>query len=209
MGLNRSLTRQPRLLLVSLMMVAGFGAFADSAAAQEETTPVTTFVRLCLEPGCTEDLTLTETIDGVPVTVTDETGADIGTCTTGDSEPGACVVDVPNTVTSVTISLDEAAFPEGYSADDNPATFSLADTTEYPFLLMPAEGFPEEDPQATASVAEEAEAPPADDATVSQLPETGSGQESGTTTVLVTGLVALTSVSGLLAVVARRAVGRR
>jgi hypothetical protein len=178
MGLKRFLVLQPRLLLAGLLVCIGFGAFATSAAAQDdgEVTTLTTYVRTCLDPGCTEDLSLTEPVDGVPVTVTDATTGDpVGSCTTGDSEPGACAVDVPAGIASVTITLDDAALPEGYVADDNPATLDLANAAEYPFLLMPVDGFPpEDDPGDEATPADEApadEAPADDD--VSGLPSTG------------------------------------
>jgi len=184
MGPKRNLLAQSRLMLAGLLVVIGFGGYAASAAAQDdtETTTLTTFVRTCLEPGCTEDLALTESVDGVPVTVADATTGDpIGSCTTGDTESGACAVDVPAGIASVTITLDDTALPEGYVADDNPATLDLANATEYPFLLMPVDGFPEEDdPAQDATPADEApvdEAPadeaPADDEAVSGLPSTG------------------------------------
>jgi hypothetical protein len=171
-------------MLAGVLVLIGVGAYALPAAAQDEdtgeVTTVTTFVRLCLEPGCTEQLELTEAVDGVPVTVADATTGDpIGTCTTGDSESGACVLDVPASVASVTITLDDTTFPEGYTASDNPATLELANAAEYPFLLMPVDGFPEgEDPGLDATPEDEApvdEAPAAEaqGGDVSGLPSTG------------------------------------
>jgi hypothetical protein len=218
MGFTRSLAWQARLLLAGVMLVIGFGAFASTATAEEtgegDATSLTIFVRLCLEPGCTEDLDLTEAVDGVPVSVADaDTATEIGTCATGDAEPGACMVDVPAGTTSVTVTLDEAAFPEGYEATDNPASFSLADTTEYPFLLFPAGGFPDEAQPDPTEPAED-DAAPEDDATeddgaVSQLPATGAGPGAASTGAWVSGLVALTSSLVALALVARRALGHR
>ena len=212
MGLYRSLARRPRLLLVTLLALIGYGTMANGAVAQDDTgdtIPLNVIVWKCLGPGCTEDSSLVEGVDGVVVTATDaDAGTEIGSCTTGDTETGACVIEVPSTVTNVTLSFDETTIPEGFSATDNPTTFSLADTTEYPFLLMPEGGFPDDaDPEPTAVPDDDADA--GDDSSVSQLPETGSGSQSGSSSLLVTGMVALASTLGLIAMVARRALGRR
>lgn len=207
MGLDRTTFVRPRLLLAGLLLLIGFGAYATTAAAQEDTVTVTTYVRLCLEPGCTEDLDLTENVDGVPVEVADAaTGDPLGTCTTGDLEPGACAVDVPSTVTSVTIALDESAFPEGYEASDNPATLDFANATEYPFLLMPAGGFPDEEP-----VEEPAASPEAGDEgeqAVSALPSTGTGTDGGATGIVITAGVLTLAAAGLGVIGARRKLAR-
>lgn len=210
MGHTRSLVRFPQLLLATLLVLAGFGAFATSAAAQDEPTSLNVIVWECLEPGCTEDPELVEGIDGVDVTATDaDTEAEIGSCTTGDTETGACVIEVPSTVTNVTLTLDEATFPEGLSATDNPATFSLEDTTEYQFLLMPEGGFPPDDDPTQPPAATEPPAGDDDEPPVSSLPETGAGDHTNTSGVLVASLIAVASVTGLLAMVTRRALGRR
>ncbi len=214
MGLTGFLRRQPRLLLASVLVLTGFGAFSASAAGQEgegEATSFTTIVRLCLEPGCTEMLDLTEPVDGVPVEVADAVSSDpIGSCVTGDAEAGACVVEIPAGVESLTITLDETAFPEGYESTGNPGAHELANGSEYPFLLFPEGGFPPDDD-------DEGDPPPVDgedgadtgtDA-VSGLPETGAGPERGTTDVLLTAIVALASMSGLAAMLIRRALGQR
>ena len=206
MGPKRFSLLHPRLLMAGILMVIGFGALAGTAAAQdeapEEPTSVVTWVRTCLEPGCTEDLSLTEAVDGVTVDVADPaTGESLGTCVTGDLEPGACAVEVTG-VDSVTITLDEAGFPDGYRADDNPATLDFANGTEYPFLLMPVDGFPDEEaPPADEPPADE----PADDGddTVEALPSTGAGANSGqpdthsTTLMASLAIVAALGLAGL------------
>jgi hypothetical protein len=162
-------------LLAVLLTIIAAGAYTAGASAQTtgETTTLTTYVRLCLEPGCTEDLELTEPVDGVPVEIADAASGEVlGTCTTGDLEAGACAADIA-TVESVTISLDESAFPEGYQATDNPGQLNLADATEYPFLLQQVDGFPEDDaPEGDSTPVDDA-ADDSADAGVSELPSTG------------------------------------
>ena len=167
------------LWLAAVVMVSAFGALAGSAAAQDEPPPesqwVATWVRICVEPGCTELLEATEPLDGVTVTITDTgTGDTLGTCVTGDLEPGACQVDV-GSAQSVSIALDASAFPEGHNATENPGQLDLVNGTEYQFLLFPDDGFPPDD--------EPDDQPPVDDddsqGDVSELPSTGAGSESG------------------------------
>lgn len=213
----------PRLLMAGLLMLAGFGALATGAAAQTtedpESTTLTAFVRLCLEPGCTEDLALAEPVDGVLLEVTDSaTGDVLGSCATGDLEPGACAVEIP-AVESVDITLDTATLPEGYEPDANPGVLMLADSQEYPFLLFPEGGFPEDEapaeqvgatPEADqAAVAAEDDTGDTDDADeVSALPETGTGTGADSTVTMVTASTLAVAALGLAALGVRRLVGR-
>jgi hypothetical protein len=168
-----------RLLLAGFLMVSAFGVLVGGAAAQDEPPPesasVATWVRLCLEPGCTELLEATEPVDGVTVTITDtQTGDTLGTCVTGDLEPGACQVDI-GTAESVSIALDASGFPDGYEATENPGQLDLVNGSEYQFLLFPVGGFPDDDAP---------EDPPASDdddsqADISELPSTGAGVANG------------------------------
>ncbi len=203
MGPTRLRFPHSRLLVAVLLTIIGAGAFTTGATAQTtgETTTLTTYVRLCLEPGCTEDLELTEPVDGVAVEIADAaTGDVLGACTTGELEAGACAADIA-TVESVTITLDETAIPEGYQATDNPGQLNLADSAEYPFLLQPVDGFPEE-----------AETPPADDSGdegVSELPSTGSGPGEDSTAIVLTASVLAAATLGLVALASREVAARR
>ena len=244
MGPKRLQVLQPRLLLAGLLMLIGFGAYSTAAAAQDEveaeTATVTTQVLTCLEPGCTEQIELAEPADGVALEFTDTaTGDVLGSCVAGDLEPGICAVEIPF-VESVTIMMDESTLPEGYEPTENPGVLALeSDVAEYPFLLFPVGGFPEDggDDEATpeavggesddAGVSElpatgmQAATPEVSDlpatgmqaatpdAGVAELPSTGTGSNGNSTGVMLTGVALIASVLGLATVGARRLAGRR
>jgi len=209
MGLIQTSLLRPRYLFAALLVMAAIGLEAPAAAAQDDGSgEFEILVRLCLEPGCTELEDLVEPVDGVGVEVLDaDTQQSIGTCTTGDDSAGACVVTIPDGTSSVTVILDESSIPDGYVTTENPGTADLANTNQYPFLLMPEDGFPPDDD-------DPAPTDPGDDdgdegEGVTQLPETGTGPGSEPSTgVALSGLVALTSLLGLGVMVARRALHR-
>ena len=97
-------------------------------------------VNLCIAPGCTELEEAVAPADGVAVTLSDPgTGEVIGTCTTGEIDPGTCAVPEV-TGTSAAVSVDPATVPEGYVADADLGVYEwTADNPQISILLFQPE----------------------------------------------------------------------
>lgn len=105
-------------------------------------TDVQVNVNLCIAPGCTELSEAVAPADGVTIQLSDpETGELIGTCTTGEFDPGTCTVPGV-TGTSAAVSIDPATVPEGYVAESDLGVYEWSvDNPQISILLNPVEGF--------------------------------------------------------------------
>ncbi|CAN5774372.1 hypothetical protein BH20CHL3_BH20CHL3_12040 [soil metagenome] len=149
--------RHLRLMLTGMLMLVGLGVFSPGMAAQDgvepETTVVTVNVNLCIGVGCTELPEAVAPADGVRIDFSDDstadgvgTGVDLGSCVTGDLEPGACAIEVPR-IESLFVLLDATTVPEGFAVESNPLSLLLdassGEPLTAPFLLFPVEPEPE------------------------------------------------------------------
>jgi hypothetical protein len=145
---------RPGVTALVLLLATAFvatGQPSASAHAQVErdgpTAKYTVIVNRCLAPGCTEDASLIEPVDGVSVTVSNaDDGEVFSSCVTGDTASGQCVVDI-RLVTTLAFTFDESTLPEGYRLDANPQIVPNQATepgahAELPVLLYPEGGFP-------------------------------------------------------------------
>jgi hypothetical protein len=202
----------PRSLFAALLLGIGLVAAAPAAATTaqgDDIATVTVVVRLCVEPGCTELLEMTEPVDGLAVEVSDAaTGTVLGSCVTGSAGPGACTVEMPWTV-EVLLAFDPAAIPAGYAPLSNPEAYRFGaepmPAAEAAVLFYPTEGFPPEEAPDDSGVAP---TPPADtgDETppVVALPETGTGGARDTYAPLAGGAMLAAVVLAIVAGALRR-----
>jgi hypothetical protein len=162
------LRRTMLMVLAALLSLPAVMSSPATARQDTGTTEVAVHVNVCVAAGCTELPEAIEPADGVSVTLESvDDGSVLGTCVTGEANPGTCVIALEQVPEAVTVSVDPATVPEGYVADAGTAPYFLqAETPEVWLLLYPEDGILEppsaqEDPQ--APVTEPTVVPPGDD----------------------------------------------
>lgn len=134
-----------RVMIMALAMLMSLPAMvATSSAANQETgtTEVVVHVNLCVAAGCTELPEAIEPADGVEVTLsTVDDGTVLGTCVTGDANPGTCVVALEQVPEMVMVEMSQETVPVGYVPESVGAPYQLVpETPEVWLLLYPADG---------------------------------------------------------------------
>lgn len=132
------------LLLLLAAMLSLPAVMASSAAARQDTgtTDVTVHVNLCVAAGCTELPEAIEPADGVEITLSSvDDGTVLGTCVTGDPNPGTCVIPLEQVPEMVMVDMNQATVPVGYVPESVGAPYQLVpETPELWMLLYPADG---------------------------------------------------------------------
>lgn len=102
--------------------------------------PVDVMVNLCVAPGCNENPDAVEPVDGVEVTVTSQdTDEELGTCVSGETEPGHCRIDMSDLPRTVDVTVNEETLPDGWLADPNPQSYEVYPDRATIWVLLTAE----------------------------------------------------------------------